>query len=243
MTLFAELNCTKIFSKISRKFEKMFCVSLIIGDDFSLTQIIQPIVTARGRCEKLTLGQTAKKKIVEMFQVKSFLGCCQLETGGIILGWFFFCTFLLATTIVFVYGSMLIVAGRKFWCSCAEIWHKFVKRFAFSSSTLYADLAWCHYFLDYCHLCVVVNDSRNQNCELRHYIESIRKNPTVSFSILEKPQQNSTVQVHLHCSDLFVYHWLDLLCMQDQLQKASARKWTRNIWYHRTRFQGFENYC
>lgn len=182
MTLFAELNCTKIFSKISRKFEKMFRVSLIIGDDFSLTQIIQPIVTARGRCEKLTLGQTAKKKIVEMFQVKSFLGCCQLETGGIILGWFFFCTFLLATTIVFVYGSMLIVAGRKFWSSCAEIWHKFVKRFAFSSSTLYADLAWCHYFLDYCHLCVVVNDSRNQNCELRHYIESIRKNPTVSSS-------------------------------------------------------------
>lgn len=134
---------------------------------FSLTQIIQPIVTARGWCEKLTLEETAKKKIDGMFQVKSFLGCCQLETGGIILGWFFFCTFLLATTIVFVYGSMLIVAGRKFCCLRAWIRHTFETWFAFSSSTLYVDLARCHYFLDYRHLCFMANDSRNKNCELR----------------------------------------------------------------------------
>ncbi|CRL07458.1 CLUMA_CG020427, isoform A [Clunio marinus] len=46
-----------------------------------------------------------------MARVKSFLGCCQLETGGLCLGWFFFILFFILTTLLVVFGGRSIYAN------------------------------------------------------------------------------------------------------------------------------------
>ena len=48
-----------------------------------------------------------------MVRVKTFLGCIQMETGGLCLGWFFFTTFLLLTALLFVFGLQNLIATRK----------------------------------------------------------------------------------------------------------------------------------
>jgi hypothetical protein len=82
-----------------------------------------------------------------MVRVKSFLGCINIEKGGIFLGWFFFTIFFALTGAIFAYGIRVFYEKRELKID-VEIRGSF-DDFSYSSSPAYVDLAGHHHLLDH----------------------------------------------------------------------------------------------
>lgn len=112
---------------------------------FSLIHLIQLITTVENNDLRNISSSCLERNKLQMVRVSTFLGCIHIETGGVCLGWFFFVTFLVATAILFIFGSMSIAAKRKLPHVSRSTFQTFFvrpfKRFLFAAHPLYA-LIW-----------------------------------------------------------------------------------------------------
>lgn len=161
--------------------EKIFSIFLLSSlkaeknsqNDFSRTHQTQPITAVKNVVKTLFFVKNGWKwrKLIKqrltffdiqltMVRVKSFLGCLQLETGGLFLGWLFFVTFFLITSFVIVLGVNIFNSTREFE---RKVSIKLLSNCLFSASFLYSGLAWHRHFPDNRRVLKSFDDSRNKD--------------------------------------------------------------------------------